>query len=160
MHIYLFIQWQIRIECVRPMFTTGQGLLVITCAIVCHKMKRTQNILSYRNNHKIVETKTTYMPHNTHNIYDRAISWLWPDTIIGDGVKLCSLSSLLSQLMRTSKCVLHVSRHNRRTKELRVFVFTTNDSLDRFMVLKATFNNISVISWRSVLLVEKTGIPG
>ena len=30
----------------------------------------------------------------------------------------------------------------------------------RFMVLNATFNNISVISWRSVLLVEETGVPG
>ena len=29
-----------------------------------------------------------------------------------------------------------------------------------FMVLNATFNNISVISWWSVLLVEKTVIPG
>jgi len=29
-----------------------------------------------------------------------------------------------------------------------------------FMVLNVTFNNISVISWRSVLLVEETGIPG
>jgi len=28
------------------------------------------------------------------------------------------------------------------------------------MVLNATFNNISVISWRSVLLVEETGKPG
>jgi hypothetical protein len=28
-----------------------------------------------------------------------------------------------------------------------------------FMVLNATFKNISVISWRSVLLVEKTGVP-
>ena len=28
-----------------------------------------------------------------------------------------------------------------------------------FMVLNATFNNISVISWRSVLLVEETGVP-
>ena len=27
------------------------------------------------------------------------------------------------------------------------------------MVLNATFNNISVISWRSVLLVEDTGVP-
>ena len=27
----------------------------------------------------------------------------------------------------------------------------------RFMVLNATFNTISVISWRSVLLVEETG---
>ena len=30
----------------------------------------------------------------------------------------------------------------------------------RFMVFNATFNTISVISWRSVLLVEETGIPG
>jgi hypothetical protein len=28
------------------------------------------------------------------------------------------------------------------------------------MVLNATFNNISVILWRSVLLVEETGVPG
>ena len=28
------------------------------------------------------------------------------------------------------------------------------------MVLNTTFNNISVISWRSVLLVEETGVPG
>ena len=29
-----------------------------------------------------------------------------------------------------------------------------------FMVFNATFNNISVIPWRSVLLVEETGVPG
>ena len=28
------------------------------------------------------------------------------------------------------------------------------------MVFNATFNNISFISWRSVLLVEETGVPG
>jgi hypothetical protein len=28
------------------------------------------------------------------------------------------------------------------------------------MVLNVTFNNISVISWRSVLLVEETRVPG
>ena len=28
------------------------------------------------------------------------------------------------------------------------------------MVLSPTFNNISVTSWRSVLLVEKSGVPG
>jgi hypothetical protein len=27
------------------------------------------------------------------------------------------------------------------------------------MVFNATFNNISVISWRSVLLVQETGVP-
>ena len=29
-----------------------------------------------------------------------------------------------------------------------------------FMVSNATFNNISVILWLSVLLVEETGVPG
>jgi hypothetical protein len=29
-----------------------------------------------------------------------------------------------------------------------------------FMVFNATFNNISAISWRSVLLVEETRVPG
>jgi hypothetical protein len=33
------------------------------------------------------------------------------------------------------------------------------DGLD-FMVFNATFNNISVLSWRSVLLVEETRVPG
>jgi hypothetical protein len=28
------------------------------------------------------------------------------------------------------------------------------------MVFDATFNNISVLSWRPVLLVEETGVPG
>jgi hypothetical protein len=30
----------------------------------------------------------------------------------------------------------------------------------RVMVFNATFNNISVILWGSVLLVEETGVPG
>jgi hypothetical protein len=28
------------------------------------------------------------------------------------------------------------------------------------MIFNATFNNISVISWRLVLLVKETGVPG
>jgi hypothetical protein len=41
-------------------------------------------------------------------------------------------------------------------------VFTGHIStyIDGFMVFNATFNNILVISWQSVLLVEETGIPG
>jgi len=30
----------------------------------------------------------------------------------------------------------------------------------RVMAFNANFNNISAISWRSVLLVEETGVPG
>ena len=30
----------------------------------------------------------------------------------------------------------------------------------RIVVFNATFNNISAISWQSLLLVEETGVPG
>ena len=30
----------------------------------------------------------------------------------------------------------------------------------RFIVFNVTFNNMAVISWRSILLVEETGVPG
>ena len=33
-------------------------------------------------------------------------------------------------------------------------------SVGCFMVFNTTFNNISAISWRSVLLVEETGVLG
>jgi hypothetical protein len=33
-------------------------------------------------------------------------------------------------------------------------------STDKDMVFNTTFNNISVISWRPVLFVEETGVPG
>ena len=42
-------------------------------------------------------------------------------------------------------------------------VLGSNDFLiltDVYLFVYATFNNISVISWRSVLLVEETGVPG
>ena len=32
--------------------------------------------------------------------------------------------------------------------------------LYKVMVFSATFNNISIISWQSALLVEETGVPG
>jgi hypothetical protein len=35
-----------------------------------------------------------------------------------------------------------------------------SNQMGRVIVFNATFNNISVISWRSVLLVEETGVPG
>ena len=39
-------------------------------------------------------------------------------------------------------------------------LYTCNSVWFGFMVLNATFNNISVISWRSVLLVEEIRGPG
>jgi hypothetical protein len=33
-------------------------------------------------------------------------------------------------------------------------------SMNSLIVFSATFNNISAISWQSVLLVEENGVPG
>ena len=47
-------------------------------------------------------------------------------------------------------------------KLLHFFLFSeTTGSIDVcLMVFNATFNNISVISWQLILLVEETGVPG
>jgi hypothetical protein len=44
--------------------------------------------------------------------------------------------------------------------KLHVFVLLINGIGFRVMVFNSTFNNISVLSWQSVLLVEETGVPG
>ena len=43
---------------------------------------------------------------------------------------------------------------------LSYLTFQSFDWLVGLMVFNATFNNFSVISWRSVLLVEETRVPG
>ena len=40
-----------------------------------------------------------------------------------------------------------------------VELYSVSSGCVRVMVVNATFNNISVISWRSVSLVEETGMP-
>jgi hypothetical protein len=47
-----------------------------------------------------------------------------------------------------------------RSKHEWLNVYCRNLIWFTFVVFNATFNNISVISWRSVLLVEGTGVPG
>jgi hypothetical protein len=39
-------------------------------------------------------------------------------------------------------------------------MYNNSQNYGWFMVFNATFNNISVISWRSVLLVDETRGPG
>jgi hypothetical protein len=53
---------------------------------------------------------------------------------------------------------VHIGRHIHQ--ELVPVVLTETVFFVRAMVFNATFNNISVILWRSVLLVEETGVPG
>ena len=47
-----------------------------------------------------------------------------------------------------------------RSKSVSLFEESVKLVRVRVMALNATFNNISVISWRLVLLVEETGVSG
>jgi hypothetical protein len=48
-----------------------------------------------------------------------------------------------------------------RTGNVNIKLITNfNTMVGWFIVFNATFNNISVISWRSVLFVEETGVLG
>jgi hypothetical protein len=53
-------------------------------------------------------------------------------------------------------------KYDRRTSLVLIIItlFRTVNFWVRVMIFNATFNNISVISWRSGLLVEETGVPG
>ena len=53
--------------------------------------------------------------------------------------------------------LLWVWSYNKTTFIFQHFLAFENMVWFRFIVFNATFNNISVISWRSVLLVEDTG---
>jgi len=56
--------------------------------------------------------------------------------------------------INTTNTYIHTSDYMTNTDVLYIL------SVGWFMVLNATCNNISVISWSSVLLVEETVVPG
>ena len=56
----------------------------------------------------------------------------------------------------TSKKTVFISKH---LSHIYVRFSVLNELVCRFMVFNNTFNNISVISGRSDLLVDETGVP-
>jgi hypothetical protein len=78
------------------------------------------------------------LPKQTHRIVSLHLHVLYPMFYIN--VLICVHSVLVSTLLTYIK-------HERRVTI-------------RVMVFNATFNNILVIFWRSVLMVEETGVPG
>jgi hypothetical protein len=60
--------------------------------------------------------------------------------------------TLSHNIVSSTPCLSGVRTPNNISGDVQLFVC--------FMVFNAIFNNISVISWRSVLLAEETGVPG
>jgi hypothetical protein len=65
----------------------------------------------------------------------------------------CKVSSMISWCVSIKYYVTHLFV----LLDFKVFICLIG--LDWIMVFDATFNNISVISWLSVLVVEETGVP-
>ena len=61
---------------------------------------------------------------------------------------------------KLNKKSLHTLHYRLLSIRLFVSYMYINNNLVMAMVLNATLSNIVVISWRSVVMVEKTGVPG
>jgi hypothetical protein len=53
-----------------------------------------------------------------------------------------------------------ISLHNLTFRRIRLKNAANSGDIVMVVVFNATFNNISAISWRSVLLVKETVVPG
>ena len=53
-----------------------------------------------------------------------------------------------------------ISLHNLKFRRIRLKNAANSGDMVMVVVFNATFNNISAISWRSVLLVKETVVPG
>ena len=74
------------------------------------------------------------------------------DQLVTQTVDQWSLYLQDSPRKHSSEGITEVSVHDKEASGRMVWF--------AFMVFSATFNNISVISWRSVLLMEETGVHG
>ena len=104
---------------------------------------------------------------------------MWNDVLVWNG-NVCGCS-LITVLISTCKCkrrtnldikcqssgITFIKFLNTRKISNQKVIFNKYGiliwrfwSMVWFIVFNATFNNISVISWRSVLLVDQTGVPG
>ena len=68
-----------------------------------------------------------------------------------------TLNKCTSNTVFHSKYILYCPHISLNYVDLSLFQYLLKIQV---MVFNATFNNISVLSWWSVLLVEETGVPG
>ena len=135
-------------------------------SIIFIKMKNKNSLLE-QFQHLIKKYYWNKSKINTPKTHDCSLYWLGTDISIKNGG---------FKLILTSPC--HWKRRKGWRVILSLYYITLFKSITsvffchlfrfffifelwfRFMVFNATLNNISVKSWRSVLLVEETGVPG
>ena len=108
---------------------------------------------------ELVQDNVYYIDFTLWLVLLQSAGWapvLWPRP-----VKLCSDQSIFQVFLWTIyknkfKNLNRTSNFKYSFRELLIAKWVWF----RFMVFNATFNNISVVSWQTVLLVEETGVPG
>ena len=77
--------------------------------------------------------------------------------ILADFLSTVIITTEINNLIRFGDMRIYIFMRGK--KELNDFKYKV-DNFRLVLVFNATFNNISAISWWSVLLVEETGVPG
>ena len=109
------------------------------------------------------QTSETLSVNNFHLVFTHIITGDTNLILIESNYDLSTipLSCRLScVLLSNESCIITywLLLYNYIVSRIRVWSLTENSVC--LMVFNTTFNNISVISWRSVVLVEETGVPG
>jgi hypothetical protein len=82
--------------------------------------------------------------------------WLYPETQVSSTNKTCRHDITKTKALRElSTCMVTQFGHLKKLKYL-IMVGGADGGVVRVMVFNATNNNVLVISWRQVLLVEET----
>jgi hypothetical protein len=106
------------------------------------------------------ENTTIYKTFNT--LYPRSLCCAWEKTECLSAVEYIPTWFMYSTLWNILlvSCFVISFPHSRLITGFVIRVTAACGISVRIMAFNATFNNILVISWRSVLFVEETGVPG
>jgi hypothetical protein len=133
------------------------SVYIQTMSLFSYHIIKNEKALQQSNNN-VYETDLIKIPegfdwHNNCNV-----RWTYSST---DSAFMCSSSRRLIPLFERSIYRYHagVFFKNNKKKLVRSFTFRYIDGW-WVVVFNATFNNTSVISWQSALLVEETEVPG
>jgi hypothetical protein len=118
---------------------------VFFCLIISYLQIKSYNVLNYNNC-----SADWPFPLMAVNIYIQCIEWYWSLSSQSLPLRIKYCEQVLFMKMENSLSLVPI------IDILWSFSFTRLG----VVVFHATFNNNSVISWRSVVLLEETGVPG
>jgi hypothetical protein len=101
----------------------------------------------------------TFNNISVYVVFFALIFFVYVASFSGFSIFFIALRFSLTFILSNDECLIYgeyqapCTKRHLAASPYREFVFVW------FMVINATFNNISVILWQSVLLVEETGVP-